>query len=299
MELTVRDEPPLPEPAPSSRLTRRRSAVRAIVNGVRVVFDLDDSREFDPDLDEWADVVFKRMVDKEALSDTVHTFGLNYPVAVRSSDSPNDWRAPLSLASIEELRRSRIAAPAEWLTGPVVFVTRLWPAHEGRTFEDREWRRRMCEFRIDLAGLLKSRLGERAVVGIAEDEFSSTCCPPELLLGTDQTRKSAYFGLAARAAVVVCSLGLHRSIGWRMGEAVMLGVPVVAETGDAALPESMTPHRQFVPFGTAAECADVAAALAGDSGRLKEIHQQQIDYYNAWLRPEVLVSNLISRAIDA
>ena len=67
VELTVRDEPPLPEPAPSSRLTRRRSAVRAIVNGVRVVFDLDDSREFDPDLDEWADVVFKRMVDKEAL----------------------------------------------------------------------------------------------------------------------------------------------------------------------------------------------------------------------------------------
>jgi hypothetical protein len=175
----------------------------------------------------------------------------------------------------------------------------LWDPREAHSREDEDWRRRINDFRINLVLRLRENLGDTFVGGIARDRHSESVCPADLLVDQEQTNKRAYLLRAARSEIVVTTAGLHQSIGWRFGEALALGRPLVTEAFICELPGDLAEGRNFIAFSQPDEAADRILALQASPMSLLAMRESARSYYQEWLRPDVLVARTLAAVVEA
>lgn len=235
---------------------------------------------------EWGDLCFKRMLRPSDMTDTLRPYGFNYPVSTSENTRlPRTWRDLPSNSTLTPHRRRGSG---------VVCLTRLWQPGDSRSAEDRQWRKRMNSYRVDLIKRLRANLGDAFFGGIVSDDFSSQYPPAAgLLLDERTTSKHAYIETVARSSIIVTTSGLHRSVGWRFGEAMSLGRAVVTEDFACAVPGVPETSIPWSTFHDASDALELIETLRGYPPAIDDMQRRAREFYRDWLRPDALVARTL------
>lgn len=261
-----------------------------------VAIDLMDQAELiDFESLQLADLYFKRSFNPRKLQNLapelarkLRPFGLNNPAistsaAIRVLTSRT--RAVHSIRGLAADARQLLALPPQTAferapnqrTEPLVlFQTRLWDSEEPDVAA-------INEQRIQLVLTLRRALGRHFIGGVLP--IGSTARRNRHVLTTLPYGMRAYPALVRRALVGVYSVGLHRSIAFKLSEYLAASCCVVADSFDAALPAPFTEEDHFLHFEDAVQCAAMCDRLLSSPAEANEMRWRNWDYYRATVEP--------------
>jgi hypothetical protein len=99
--------------------------------------------------------------------------------------------------------------------------------------------------------------------------------------------------------ICVATTGLHGSIGGKFAEYVCLSKAILSEKLQYAVPGDLREGRNYLEFTTADECVEQAWRLFSDRALRNRLMCNNARYYNAWLRPDMLILNSLLTAYGA
>ncbi|MBP3685349.1 MAG: hypothetical protein J6J12_10400 [Oscillospiraceae bacterium] len=291
--------------------------MRAEYRGKKIVYDVGDGYNVPDDMEiglKDCDFYFKRSFsdakNRELLPayvEKMYPLGFNYHV----THPKNPINEPLWKHLLKPLMGrapDRYFVPevfegkAEWKDSApkILFLTRLWEQEEGLPPEVNEERVQINEMRIRMIKTLRQRYGDAFVGGVNDTPLSRELAP-ELIMPSEYTERKKYLKLLHSCDICIGSMGLFESIGWKTGEYVAAAKAIVNERFHFTVTGDYREGEHYLPFETAEECLEAVAQLAGDPQRLYAMKKANEAYYQAYLKPEVLVKNtlkLIDRALE-
>lgn len=304
------------EPGPDGNI------LRAIVDGVKVVYDTRDHASFPSTELEWADVYFKRSFDASVVEDLnlthlVRPLGLNYAVyaagdwwgrrvgwtlqGVRPSNVRQVTGQALRLLPVTSLfvapGRSQCLVrrfeqdPAVDGRG-VLFLTRLWDP-SGQAGDRFDARVEMNALRVTAIQLLRSHLGPKLVGGLTPSEFAIDNYP-DLVVDEALTRKPAYIRQMRSAAVCIATRGLLDTNGWRLAEYAAASRAIVTKPMAHLVPGEFTPGSHYLTFSAPDELLGQVDRLLNNGELRAQMRLGAHDYYRRYVRPDALVANTLA-----
>ncbi len=286
----------------------------------RVCFDMLDGVDVDEAVVRAADVYFKRGYTPQVhaalkwQTATIRPYGLNYECVADSRRFRTLWGALVG----GEGRRAGAAASlmnrlgARWwhrqhrqldfevgahvpAARRVMFSTRLWsraqvPAMDPCVLE------RLNRARVETVRALRHAFGERFTGGLV-DNAEARCLAPDLIAPDDTTR-AAFLARMQQHLVCVTTTGLHGSTGWKFAEYMAASRCIVSEP---LLHTAMVPVEADVHYLSAVSPDDCVAAcdrLLRDAVLAEDMRRANARYYADHLRPDRLVQQCLSRAME-
>lgn len=291
--------------------------MRAEYRGQRIIYDVGDGYNVPEDMEiglKECDFYFKRSFSPEknarllpAYVDKMYPLGFNYHVTHPKNPLREPWwkarlkplmgRAPDSYF-VPEVFEGR----AQPITGSpkILFLTRLWDDHEpGFSVEDNAERTYINHMRIRIIRVLREKYGDSFVGGLNDNELSRAWAP-DLIMPAEYTERKKYLKLLHSCDICIGSMGLFESIGWKTGEYVAAAKAIVNERFHYTVTGDFAEGKHYLPFETAEECIDAVQQLVEDPEKLYAMKQANAAYYQAYLRPEMVVKNsleLVDRAL--
>lgn len=306
--------------------------LHVVVNDqLRLTYDASDDGELtQTDLDN-CDYYFKRSYRRETVesfkaSHKVQPLGLNYPVY-----GPGDGamrRAFWSLLSDQSLLKrafllqfirnntwcSRLlrtnggringaianfeGLPRYTKTPRIIFFTRAWqPARVSDRPALVEERHQINHMRATCIRLLRHEFGAAFVGGFEPSEFVREQFP-DCMADGQQTRKRNYLETLRTASIGIATMGLQGSNGWKLAEYVAGAKAILSEKLIFEAPGIFVPGKNYLEFTTPEECVAGARQLAGNPGQLYQMTRQNYEYYQAYLRPDMLIWNTLQTALS-
>lgn len=189
----------------------------------------------------------------------------------------------------ELIESSQLASfPSMPLKQQVLFQCRLWdpasfPASARESIEI------LNTVRVESVRALKKELGERFIGGLQNNAYARAVAWD--LVVSHSTNRSRYLDLVKQSAVVVTTNGISDSIGWKMGEFVALAKAIVCEPLIHKLPGLFESGRNYLPYQTSHECVARCVELMENSHLAQEIMENNYNYFNRYVRPDVLMFN--------
>lgn len=289
----------------------------------KIIYDMHDGYAYNIDFSlqesDDIDIYYKRSVNKdltvkkfpEKLQEKVKALPFNYHVTCKENPLNRDGLASLSkktsvksklfntLKTVvkgtegsfnNELFNSKIIINK---TPKIMFSTRLWdPEFVGLSGELAEERLKINKERIDLIKELKTEFKDGFIGGIQYSKIAKDTCP-ELILPFNTTLRKNYIRLMKSADICVATSGLHRSIGWKLGEYVaaskcIVHTPFFYETyGD------FKENKNYFSYENNDKLVMVLKSLIEDPKTVYETKVNNKLYFEANLRPDRLVYNSI------
>lgn len=174
----------------------------------------------------------------------------------------------------------------------VLFLTRLWnpESSELENQEIAEERNRINSTRIAIIRELRRRYGDKAICGLSDDEYSREVAPD--LINKEYTKKQNYLNIMKNAKVVIGSLGLHKSNGWKIGEYMAAGRTVVMEKPYYEIPFAEK-NKNYLEYVTLEECMNNIEQLLQNDRMRCEIEKNNCEFYLEHLRPDKLIEDTL------
>lgn len=277
--------------------------------GKRIAYDLWDGYQDVPDMKRAlaeCDFYFKRSFcarRNQSLfpeyQHKIHPLGFNYHVTHRKNPinepfwkrylKPLFGRAPDIYFTTEvfEGKAQRIDRK------PVIlFLTRLWDDDPSLPDYVNAERQQINRMRIEIIRTLKERYGD-AFVGGLNDLPVSRKLAPELIVSAEYTERRRYLQLLHSCDICIGTMGLHESIGWKTAEYVAAAKAVVNEHFHYEVTGDYREGEHYFAFGTAQECIEAVQKLVDSPELLYRMKRSNEAYYQAYLKPEVLVKNTL------
>ena len=277
-----------------------------------------------------ADVVFKRSLDRdlapEDLRPRLHPYGLSYrcrsgleglmigqsirsvptaaaPIETREQ-SPRDrvkqalWpllqplyldrvrrRPMVNIPGIPRLMSQFEAPPSEPAQPLVLLQTRTWP----KTQSTHDHRDVTNDQRVELIRTLRRRLGDRFRGGLRPGHQARRDFPDEVTdLPADPI---AYLSLVRQCAIVVSTPGLFASNQAQLAESMAASRAVVTMPLAYEIPRTLVDGDEVSEFTDPEGCADACERLLDAPDLLQHRRERAWAYYNAEVRPDVLMRN--------
>lgn len=189
----------------------------------------------------------------------------------------------------------------------IIFMARLWDDSDivldsnlpKDIYEYREYmiseRNRINQSRISIMRYLKKEYGKFFIGGMYHDSYSERMCP-DLIVPNALVRKKAYLDKMKKADICIGSMGLHRSIGWKMGEYVAAARAIVAERLEYIVPGDFDDGHHYIPFDTNDECFESVAKLYDNPDLIFSMKKANENYYKEYLKPDVQILNAFREA---
>lgn len=297
-----------------------KSLLAFTVNGKNVFVDTADSPEINQEGYTNSEVYFKRTLrpqDAESMP-KLKPFGLYFEIypSVRTALTTKRYmqfsppgagnKLKTFIKSVDTQNKMSFMPRAEQFenTKPVgntvMFYVRLWDPDFDKEFEISEAeaadRRQINALRIACVRQLKERFGDRALVGVMDDDYARKVAPDLVIASTD-TSKQNYLERVKQAGVCIASTGLHESVGAKFAEYVALGKPIVSESFDYSLPGDIKAGQNYLQYSTAQECTEQVASLLDSPEAMQKMREANLAYYNALLAPENIARRLIAEAL--
>lgn len=297
------------------------SRCRVEVDGVRVVYDLEDGADLDQSLLEWSDVYFKRSY-LQSMSTKILPLGLNYPVYAQGDGSrqrivwalknarPHNLKEVLVQVGRQSLflstltranvgrRNSRVEAfesePRLSHHPIVVCFARTWNPAQVSGEKAENWRA-LNAMRAGTIRMLRKELGP-AFVGGLQDSPDALAAYPDCIVPHEVTARKHYLETMKAADICVSTLGLCQSNGWRMAEYVAASKAVVSEELAYEVPgffEGIHYLDFASPEGAVGSCV---ALIEEPERRLKMMYDNQT-FYRKHVRPDALVRHSLRQAV--
>lgn len=286
----------------------------AVSAGGTLIYDLGDGYNA-PDammpLLENCDVYFKRSFSAEKNAQLfpeyqhkMQPLGFNYHVTCRGNPineplwkhmaKPLFGRTPDRYFVPEVFEGSPRWEPEKEVT--ILFLTRLWDDHEP-TFsrEDNAERTYINQMRIEIIRSLRKQYGN-AFFGGLNDHPLSRQWAPDLIVPAKYTERKRYLKLLHSSDICIGSMGLFESIGWKTGEYVAAAKGIVNERLRYSVPGNYEAGLHYLSFETTGECIRAVQQLVNSPEQLYAMKKANEAYYQAYLKPEVLVKNSLEQA---
>ena len=186
--------------------------------------------------------------------------------------------------------------PDPSLPAGVIFMARLWdPAKSVPKY--RSGREEVNLKRVDCIRKLRKEFGSRFMGGLKYDEYSLRYFPDCL---RPDVRLSAYgdlMRLLRQYPIGVETTALHDSTGWKFGEYVAFSRAIVSEKLCFEAP-GLEVGKHYLEFTTTDECVEAVSTLMNDKKLRVQMMERNHEYYQTYLRPDKLVWNALSIALD-
>jgi hypothetical protein len=145
--------------------------------------------------------------------------------------------------------------------------------------------------------LLKDSLGPRFTGGFSASRFTQENYA-DLVVAADSTSQQNYLRTLRAFPICVASTGLHGSTGWKLAEYVAFSKAILSERLLYDTPGTFEPPANYIEFTSAEECLNGAVRLIEDTALRQQIMQNNAAYYRAYVRPDALVRNALTTALE-
>lgn len=299
--------------------------VKARINGkFDVVYDLFDSTDWllgeteEKNLSYFyeylqCDYYFKRSFNK-AFQDrilnytTVLPFGFNYPVNVKHILKHRILNELKELIDYPFFHRffkfnTHSVPPSEFEHLPVpnkenriIFLVRLWdPKGVNEKIESKEIsdeREQINISRVNCIKACKKEFGNLFLGGVQDIPFSRKYCP-DLILPRYITSRHSYLRSVKSSNICVATTGLHGSIGWKFAEYIAAARAIVTEPLNFEVPGEFAESKNYLTFESPDELISKILYLQRNRDEMKKMMIANYQYYQAYLRPDILVLNTL------
>jgi len=294
-------------------------AIRAEYRGQRLMYDVGDGYNVPESIVTGAqasDFYFKRSFSEKRNQeivpqylDKMYPLGFNYHVTCKGNPvgepmwktlakpffgrTPDCWFTP----RVFEGKAVKQAG------GPVklLFLTRLWDDHEpGFSDAENAERTYINTMRIEIIRALRKTYGDAFVGGLNDNELSRAWAP-DLIMPAKYTERRKYLKLLHSSDICIGSMGLFESIGWKTGEYVAAAKAIVNEEMHFTVTGDFEEGKNYLSFRSAGECLEAVRTLAEDPEKLYAMKLANEHYYQAYLRPDVLVKrtlDIVDQALE-
>lgn len=286
--------------------------IRAEYRGKRIIYDLGDGYNVPEDIMtglENSDFYFKRSFSAEKNQALLHGYaGKMYPLGLyfRVTHKKNPINEPLWKALLKPLMgkaSARYFVPEVFVGNPepegdrpirILFLTQLWNDQEpGFSEEENRERTYINQMRIDIIRALRARYGDAFIGGLNDSALSRTWAP-DLIMPAEYTERKRYLKLVHSCDICIGSMGLFESIGGKTGEYVAAAKAIVNERLHYTVTGDFAEGKHYLAFETVEECLDAVQRLVVDSQLRLAMKQANAEYYQTFLRPDVLVKNTLT-----
>lgn len=286
-------------------------AIRAEYRGQKLLYDVGDGYNVPESIAagaEVSDFYFKRSFSSKRNAEIVpqylnkmYPLGFNYHVTCKGNPVGEPaWKTLLKplLGRTPDcwFKPSVFEGKAEKKTeGPVkiLFLTRLWDDHEpGFSDEENAERTYINTMRIEIIRALRETYGDAFVGGLNDNELSRAWAP-DLIMPAKYTERRKYLKLLHSSDICIGSMGLFESIGWKTGEYVAAAKAIVNEEMHFTVTGDFAEGKNYLSFRTTEECLAAVRSLAEDPQRLYAMKLANEQYYQEYLRPDVLVKRTL------
>ena len=297
-----------------------------LVNGkLRVHFDTHDAEELALGELGNCDFYFKRSYRPEVVNslpaDQQHKvlpLGLNYRVLPDVVDtlsmaralSLTGWSAPTLAAFKQALdtnnrlgfqpRVGLIQAEPDLRADPnVLFLVAAYDPYDDphRSQEKIDDRIFINETRARCLRLLKDALGARFTGGFSHNRYAAEQYP-DLVVPRGTTGQSQYLRTLRSFPICVATTGLHGSTGWKLAEYVAFSKAILSEKLVYEVPGTFTAEQNYIEFTSPEECLNGAVRLIENRALRQKLMQSNATYYREYLRPDALVRNALTTALE-
>ncbi|MCX6026684.1 MAG: hypothetical protein NTY23_10580 [Chloroflexi bacterium] len=296
-------------------------------DSVRVYYDMQDAQDINLSAAEGVDLYFKRSYAREAIPPAlrarVHPYGLNYAVYADGRDgfeirrrlffepeAGKRLRAMLRLA-LRGMDMSAVApgfratmgqmsAPPERAQPPrVLFMARAWDPTDdpARPAEKVEQRRQINEVRAECVRLLRKEFGAAFTGGFRHTPYALTHHKDVLLPDDRLSTKENYIRLLREHSIGIATTGLHESIGWKLAEYAAFSKAIAAERLRFEVPGELAAGENYLEFDSPETCVIQTLRLFTDRGLREAMMECNQRYYEACLRPDVLMLRTLCMAM--
>ncbi len=182
----------------------------------------------------------------------------------------------------------------------IQYSTRLW--RWGNT-KNPVWiteRKRLNAERIELVRLLKNNFNGFYFGGIQDGSLVQELAP-DVVLDKKAYDKKSYVNNLKKSTVGIVTPGLEDSIAWKFGEYVATGMAILCtpEFLKYALPGNFKEGENYLIFTSPEDCVEKIKWLQHNQTELKNMMQNNLNYYKNFLRPDKLISNTINIVISS
>lgn len=287
--------------------------------GTRVYYDTQDAQDINLVAAEQVDLYFKRSYAREAIPPAlrakVHPYGLNYAVYADGRDVFEIGRrlffekdaakrmkalVRLTLSGFEmsavapgfRATVGQMSAPPDRLQPPrVLFMARAWDPTDdpARPAEKAEQRRQINEARAACVRLLRKEFGAAFTGGFRHTPYALTHHKDVLLPDDRLSTKENYIRLLREHSIGIATTGLHESIGWKLAEYVAFSKAIAAERLCFEVPGELAAGDNYLEFDSPEMCVEQTLRLFTDRELREAMMERNQRYYEASLRPDVLV----------
>lgn len=173
--------------------------------------------------------------------------------------------------------------PANASKPVVLFLARLWKGDRNMDINN---------MRINIIKTLKQKYADNFIGGLQDSPLVREMCP-DLRVPRIYTCRNKYLKRMHKADICIASTGLHKSIGWKMGEYVAAGKAIVSEKLYYAVPGDFEAGKNYLEYNTVDECVAAVDRLMTEPDLLNRLSDNNLLYYNEYLKPDKLVLNAL------
>jgi len=295
--------------------------------GTRVYFDTQDAQDINLVAAEQVDLYFKRSYAREAIPPAlrakVRPYGLNYAVYADGRDVFEIGRrlffekdaakrmkmlVRLTLSGFEmaavapgfRATVGQMSAPPDRAQPPrVLFMARAWDPTDdpARPAEKAEQRRQINEARAACVRLLRKEFGPAFTGGFRHTPYALSHHKDVLLPDDRLSTKENYIRLLREHSIGIATTGLHESIGWKLAEYVAFSKAIAAERLRFEVAGELAAGENYLEFDSPAKCVEQTLRLFTDRGLREAMMERNQRYYEACLRPDMLMLRTLRMAM--
>ena len=146
--------------------------------------------------------------------------------------------------------------------------------------------------RLELVTALKDNFGSQFIGGISRDDYSVKTAP-NLILPDELSHKFNYVKMIKQNFICIASKGLHKSIGWKLGEYVAASRAILTDPLEYELPGNFTENNNFLVYNSSKELIEKAKILLTNYDIIHELENNNYKYYNKYVKPDRMVANTL------
>ncbi|EKQ56942.1 MULTISPECIES: glycosyltransferase [unclassified Clostridium] len=182
----------------------------------------------------------------------------------------------------------------------ICFLTRVWDTNskEIENEDVRKEREEINNFRVECIKACKENFKENFIGGIEDSEFARKYFSEFITKNTDITKRDKFLNILKETEICISTTGLHKSIGWKLGEYVAASRVIVSEPLYYELPGEFKNGKNYIEFRNADELIEVLTYLINNKEKRQEIMKNNLYYYNNYVKPEMIVLNALLKVIN-
>jgi len=154
------------------------------------------------------------------------------------------------------------------------------------------------ELRAESIRILRKELGKKFYGGFNHNNYTKKYLKDVLVDDNNVTSKQNYLNLLKSFTICIATTGLHSSIGWKFAEYISFSKAIISENLYYEVPGNLEPDKNYLVFNSTEELINKAHYLLNNENYRNEMMQNNYNYYQNYVQPDILVLNVLKTALN-